>query len=163
MSDDTPRIHVDSDWKAEAQAEKERLVEVSAKKEAPKSDLPADPNDPNAPELPPADFKGLMGVLASQAIMGLGAYTDPQTGGVVIDLPGAKFAIDLLAILEEKTVGNITEDEAGELKNILNELRSRFVQIAQLVAQQAAAGVGPDGTPAAGTPAGIPNLRIEEP
>ena len=151
MSDDTPRIHVDSDWKAEAQAEKERLVEVSAKKEAPKSDLPPD------------DFKGLMGVLASQAIMGLGAYTDPQTGGVVIDLPGAKFAIDLLAILEEKTVGNITEDEAGELKNILNELRSRFVQIAQLVAQQAAAGVGPDGTPTGGNPADIPNLRIEEP
>ena len=163
MSDDTPRIHVDSDWKAEAQAEKERLVEVSANKEAPKSDLPPAPNDPNAPELPPADFKGLMGVLASQAIMGLGAYTDPQTGGVVIDLPGAKFAIDLLGILEEKTVGNISEDEAGELKNILNELRSRFVQIAQLVAQQAAAGVGPDGNPTGGNPAGIPNLRIEEP
>ena len=163
MSDDTPRIHVDSDWKAEAQAEKERLVEVSASKEAPQSDLPQDPNDPNAPELPPADFKGLMGVLASQAIMGLGAYTDPQTGGVVIDLPGAKFAIDLLGILEEKTVGNISEDEAGELKNILNELRSRFVQIAQLVAQQAAAGVGPDGNPTGGNPAGIPNLRIEEP
>ena len=163
MSDDTPRIHVDSDWKAEAQAEKERLVEVSANKEAPKSDLPPDPNDPNAPELPPADFKGLMGVLASQAIMGLGAYTDPQSGGVVIDLPGAKFAIDLLGILEEKTVGNISEDEAGELKNILNELRSRFVQIAQLVAQQAAAGVGPDGNPTGGNPAGIPNLRIEEP
>jgi len=163
MSDDTPRIHVDSDWKAEAQAEKERLVEVSASKEAPQSDLPQDPNDPNAPELPPADFKGLMGVLASQAIMGLGAYTDPQTGGVVIDLPGAKFAIDLLGILEEKTVGNISEDEAGELKNILNELRSRFVQIAQLVAQQAAAGVGPDGNPTGGNPADIPNLRIEEP
>ena len=163
MSDDTPRILVDSDWKAEAQAEKQRLVEVSAKKEAPKSDLPPDPNAPLGLELPPADFKGLMGVLASQAIMGLGAYTDPQTGGVVIDLPGAKFAIDLLAILEEKTVGNISDEEADELSNILIELRSRFVQIAQLVAQQAAAGVGPDGIPTGGNPADIPNLRIEEP
>ena len=163
MSDDTPRIHVDSDWKAEAQAEKDRLAEQATAKEASAGDAPTDPNAPPGAELPPADFKGLMGVLASQAIMGLGAYTDPKTGGVVIDLPGAKFAIDLLAILEEKTTGNISEEEAGELTNILNELRSRFVQIAQLVAQQAAAGVGPDGTPTGGNPADIPNLRIEEP
>lgn len=163
MSDDTPRIHVDSDWKAEAQAEKDRLAEQATAKEAAAGDAPTDPNAPPGAELPPADFKGLMGVLASQAIMGLGAYTDPKTGGVVIDLPGAKFAIDLLAILEEKTTGNISEEEAGELTNILNELRSRFVQIAQLVAQQAAAGVGPDGTPTGGNPGDIPNLRIEEP
>ena len=163
MTDDTPRIHIDSDWKAEAQAEKERLAEETATKQASTNEAPLDPNAPPGPELPPADFKGLMGVLASQAIMGLGAYTDPKTGGVVIDLPGAKFAIDLLAILEEKTLGNISEEEAGELNNILNELRSRFVQIAQLVAQQAAAGGGPDGMPAGGNPADIPNLRIEQP
>ena len=156
MSDDTPRIHVDSDWKAEAQAEKERLAETAAKKSE------AAPGEDGAnPELPPADFKGLMGVLASQAIMGLGAYTDPKTGGVVIDLPGAKFAIDLLAVLDEKTKGNISEEEAGELTNVLNELRSRFVQIAQLVAQQQAEAAGAPGAP--GTPADIPDLRIQEP
>ena len=110
-------------------------------------------------ELPPADFKSLMGLLASQAIMGLGAYSDPQSGGVVVDLPGAKFAIDLLAVLEEKTKGNLDEEEAKEISTVLNELRSRFVQIAQMVAEQGAQPGTDGGVPA--TPP--PDLRIQEP
>ncbi|MCP4011829.1 MAG: DUF1844 domain-containing protein, partial [Phycisphaeraceae bacterium] len=70
-------------------------------------------------------------------------------------------AIDLLAVLDEKTKGNITDDEAGELTNVLNELRSRFVQIAQLVAQQQAEAAGAPGGP--GGPADMPDLRIQEP
>ena len=95
MSDDeqAPKIQVDTDWKAEAQAEKERL----SQKEADRSKATEEAGPPG--ELPPADFKGLVGLLASQAIMGLGAYTDPKSGGVVIDLVGSKFAIDLLAVI----------------------------------------------------------------
>ena len=137
-----PELHIDSDWKAEAQAEKERLAEQEAKQAAEPS---------QQPELPEADFKALMGLLASQAIMGLGAYTDPKTGGVMIDLPGSKFAIDLLGVLEEKTSGNITDDESKELTQVLAELRSRFVQVAELVAKQQEAGGAP---PAPQNPAG---------
>lgn len=154
MSDeDAPKLHIDSDWKAEAQAEKERLAQkASAQAEEKAQGGGAAPG-----ELPPADFKALMGILVSQAIMGLGAYTDPESGGVVIDLPGAKFAIDLLAVLEEKTAGNLSDDEAKELGTVVNELRSRFVQIAQLVAQQQAAGGGgmPPESPG-------PDLRIQD-
>ncbi len=151
MSDDTPKLHIDSDWKAEAQAEKERLAaQAAAKVEEKATSGPGD--------LPPADFKGLMGILVSQAIMGLGAYTDPESGGVVIDLPGSRFAIDLLAVLEEKTTGNLTDDEAKELSAVLGELRSRFVQIAQLVAQQQGAGGGMPGPESPG-----PDLRIQQP
>ena len=153
MSDESPKLHVDSDWKAEAQAEKERLAADSATSK----EKAADPRSTG--ELPPADFKSLMGLLASQAIMGLGAYSDPQSGGVVVDLPGAKFAIDLLAVLEEKTKGNLDDEEAKEISTVLNELRSRFVQIAQMVAEQGAQ-AGPDGGNPAAPP---PDLRIQEP
>ena len=142
MSDEqaAPKIHVDADWKAEAQAEKERL----AAQEAEKSEQ-SDGGGPQPGELPEPNFKALMGLLASQAIMGLGAYNDPKTGGLVIDLVGSKFAIDLLAVLEEKTSGNISDDESQELKQVLAELRSRFVQVADLVAkQQDAAAATPD-------------------
>ena len=131
MSDETPKLHIDSDWKAEAQAEKERLAAEADQKTA-------EGGAPAPGELPPADFKSLMGLLASQAIMGLGAYTDPKSGGVVIDLVGSKFAIDLLAVIEEKTAGNLDEAENTELTQILAELRSRFVQVAEAVAQQQA-------------------------
>jgi hypothetical protein len=154
MSDDAPKLHIDSDWKAEAQAEKERLAAQAASKAEEKGAAAQG-------ELPPADFKGLMGILVSQAIMGLGAYTDPDSGGVVVDLPGSRFAIDLLAVLEEKTAGNLTDDESKELAAVLAELRSRFVQIAQLVAQQQAGGgmPGPGATPESPGP----DLRIQQP
>ncbi len=155
MSDDAPKLHIDSDWKAEAQAEKERLAAQAASK--------AEEKAAGGPgELPPADFKGLMGILVSQAIMGLGAYTDPESGGVVVDLPGSRFAIDLLAVLEDKTKGNLTDDEAKELSAVIGELRSRFVQIAQLIAQQQGMGGGMPG-PGGPTASPGPDLRIQEP
>ena len=127
--DDAPEIQVDSDWKAEAQADKERMA---ASEDQDGGDKPRG--------LPPADFKGLMSILASQAMMGLGMVQDPGGKGVMVDLEGSKFAIDLLGVLETKTAGNLEEDEAKELNQLLTELRERFVQITQLIAQQAAAG-----------------------
>ena len=132
--DNRPEIQVDSDWKAQAQAEKERLAasEQEQAEKAPKG-------------LPPADFKGLMGVLASQALMGLGMMQDPGGKGVMVDLEGSKFAIDLLGVIEEKTRGNLSDDEEKELTQLLTELRSRFVQITELIAQQAASGAAVPG------------------
>ena len=127
--DETPRLHIDSDWKAQAQAEKERLAE----RESARATRPGAEGEG---ELPPADFRTLIATLASQAMMGLGAYGDPQTGRVVIDVVGAQFAIDLLGVVEEKTKGNLSEEEATELKEVLTHLRARFVQIAKLVAAQ---------------------------
>ena len=134
MSQDetAPKLQIDSDWKAEAEAEKQRLTEQEKAKEA-KGDR-AQPG-----QLPKADIKSLMGVLASQAIMGLGAVADPKSGRVVIDLEGARFSIDLLGVLEEKTKNNLSDEEATELNQVVTELQARFVQIAQLVAQQGAA------------------------
>ena len=136
QEESAPKIHVDSDWKAEAQAEKAKL---EAQEKAKQQETEKDGEQPG--KLPKADFKSLMGVLASQAIMGLGAMNDPKTGRVVIDMNGARFSIDLLGVLEEKTKGNISEEQSKELAQILAELQSRFVQISQLVAQQQAGGM----------------------
>lgn len=141
-----PKLHIDSDWKAQAQAEKERLA---AKEQAREQSREAGVGKPRpagraaggAPEeLPPADFHTLVEVLASQALMGLGGYGDPKTGRVIVDLPGAKFSIDLLAVVEEKTRNNLSKEEADELRDVLAELRSRFVHFIDLVARQQAAG-----------------------
>ncbi len=137
------KIHVDADWKAQAQAEKERLLKKEAEQE---KDKPRGGRG----ELPEPDFRGLVGMLASQAIMGLGAMGDPKTGRVIIDLEGSRFAIDLLAMLEEKTKGNLTEDESKDLQQVLAELRAQYVHITQLVAKQQAAQMFSTGEPKPG-------------
>ncbi len=146
MSSDSPqepKIQVDSDWKAEAQAEKEKLSQAEQKAE----------QKAEARQMPEPNFRGLLGILASQALMGLGMHQDPSGKGVMVDLEGSKFAIDLLQMLQEKTNGNLSEEETTEIKQLTQELQSRFVQIAQLVAAQ-----GQDGTTAPNTenaPSGI--------
>jgi hypothetical protein len=142
-----PKLHIDSDWKAQAQAEKERLAQREAELESKRA--------ANPEEFPPADFKGLVGVLVSQALMGLGAYGDEQ-GRVIIDLPGSRFAIDLLGVLEEKTKGNLSKEEAEDLTNVLSQLRARFMQLATMVQQQMAArAAGGAGGGAGGASAGL--------
>ena len=144
--DPAPKLHIDSDWKAEAQAEKERLAAEEEAKEK-SGDGARGAGGPR--DLPEANFRTLVSMLASQALMGLGTMQDPETRGVVVDLDGARFSIDLLGVLEERTKGNLTDEESSELTQILADLRARYVTITQLVAQQAAAGGAP-GVPGVG-------------
>jgi hypothetical protein len=138
-----PEIQVDSDWKAEAEAEKERLSAAEQKVE----------EKAEARQMPEPNFRGLLGILASQALMGLGMHQDPSGKGVMVDLEGSKFAIDLLEMLKEKTDGNLSEEETAEIKQLISELQNRFVQIAELVASQMQEGVS--ATPEATAPSGI--------
>lgn len=145
MSDSAPKIHVDDEWKAQAEADREKLRAADARSQEISEARPKD-----AHGMPPADFRSLMGVLASQALMGLGAYADPESGRAMVDLAGARFAIDLLSLVETKTKGNISAEESQELKQTISELRARFVQVATLVArQQAGAMAAPEGSKAA--------------
>ena len=132
---DEPKIQVDTDWKAEAQSEKNRLDEAEKKVE----------ERAEANKIPEANFRGLLGILASQALMGLGVQQDPSGKGVMVDLEGSKFTIDLMGMLQEKTSGNLTEEEEAELKQLITELQSRFVQIAQMVSSQVQGNANPSG------------------
>ncbi len=58
----------------------------------------------------------------------LGVMDDPSTGEKVKNLPLAKQTIDILGMLEEKTKGNLTEDEEKMLKNILYDLRMIYIK-----------------------------------
>ncbi|MFO0963026.1 MAG: DUF1844 domain-containing protein [Phycisphaerales bacterium] len=124
----SPSLHVDADWKAQAQAERERLAREESARSARDAEMGPD-------GLPPAEFRSLVGLLASQAVMGLGTMADQQ-GRVVVDLPGSQFAIDLLQVLADKTKGNLTPDEEKELTEVLRELQHRFAQITRMVAEQ---------------------------
>lgn len=66
--------------------------------------------------------------LASSAMISLGAQEHPETGTVTIDLVLARQSIDVLAMLREKTRGNLTADEEHLFSSVLADLRLRFVE-----------------------------------
>ncbi len=85
--------------------------------------------------VPPASFELLVFSLALQAQMELG-LGDPSEGQVP-DLDIARHTIDLLAILQQKTKGNLTLEEQRLLENTLTELRFRYVQAVERINKQA--------------------------
>lgn len=78
--------------------------------------------------LPKIDFSTFVLSINSSALVQLGLIEDPGSGQKTKNLPLAKQTIDLLAMLEEKTRGNLTADEENILKNILYELRMLYVK-----------------------------------
>lgn len=80
---------------------------------------------------PEVSFTALIISLASSAAVHFGDLGDPVTGQKQPpNMVAARHAIDLLSILEDKTKGNLTEEEQQTLKQVLVELRMRFVQLA---------------------------------
>jgi hypothetical protein len=69
--------------------------------------------------------------LASNAAASLGIMPHPMTGETGVDLKTAKHWIDVLGMLEEKTQGNLDEQEAQTLENLLADLRMQYVSLAQ--------------------------------
>ena len=129
---DKPKIIVDEDWKSQVQAEKRRLAEELQQKEAattPAAEPPA--TDWSAEEetdaLTPASFPVLLSMLATQAMVCLGQIPSPLSGQLEVHLDEAKHFIDLLSLLEDKTRGNLTEQESQMLEALLHELRMSFV------------------------------------
>ena len=75
-----------------------------------------------------ASLSTLVLSIASSAAMALGLAPHPTSGKVEKDLDMARFNIDLLAFLEEKTKGNRTSDEERFLTSVLQDLKMKFVQ-----------------------------------
>lgn len=75
----------------------------------------------------PVTFSSFVVSLASSAMVNLGEVADPISKGRNENLGIARQTIDLLGILEEKTKGNLDEEEAKLLENVLYDLRLRFV------------------------------------
>ncbi|MGA8528369.1 MAG: DUF1844 domain-containing protein [Acidobacteriaceae bacterium] len=70
------------------------------------------------------------------AMLAMGAGTEPGQKARV-DILGARQSIDMLALLQEKTKGNLTQKEEATLQNVLFELRMMFLEITNAIAQSA--------------------------
>jgi hypothetical protein len=76
---------------------------------------------------PPATFEFLAHTLFTQALMALGRIPNPITQKAHRNLPTARHFIDTLAMLEQKTAGNLTEDERRVLEEIQHQLRMMYM------------------------------------
>ena len=75
----------------------------------------------------PVSFNAFVVSLATMAAVHFGEVSDPQTGEMrPPDLDAAGRAIEMLALLEQKTRGNLTDDEERFMARVLQELRSRY-------------------------------------
>ena len=152
------------------QAVPDRLAEPTAEAEA-NPELPAPPTDeqtnqakaaydatvdrldtairasnPNMERMPEMTFDRLIQSVYMQAILQLGGGAEPgQTPQ--IDLLGARQSIDMLAVLADKTKGNLSTQEDQLLQSALFEARMGFLEMTQLLARQAAAKQGPPPPP----------------
>jgi hypothetical protein len=155
--DDKFSLHVDTDWKKQAQEEKRRLAEQQQKAAAtppaprvpppgvglgpaaamggPPAPAGAMPGAPGARardrrERPEASFASLVQSVMTQVLFYLGELAPPG-GEPMLNLDMAKHQLDTLSVLEEKTVNNLTEDEKRLLDAALYDTRARFINVAQ--------------------------------
>ncbi len=80
------------------------------------------------PKMPKIDFSTFIFSLNSSALVHLGVIGEPGSNRILKDLVLAKQTIDILGMIEEKTKGNLTDDENQLLKNILHDLRLMYVR-----------------------------------
>ncbi|MCX5713617.1 MAG: DUF1844 domain-containing protein [Candidatus Omnitrophica bacterium] len=102
--------NIDESWKEQAEKEKENLK---------------DQEEFTPPE---ADFKFFVTTLAIQASIFMGVIVNPATNQKEENLPQAKFIIDTMDMLKEKTKGNLDKEEETLIDNVLYELRMQYVE-----------------------------------
>ncbi|HEX5104059.1 MAG TPA: DUF1844 domain-containing protein [Pirellulaceae bacterium] len=81
-----------------------------------------------SPKLPPPSFALIVASFAAQASVALGHVPNPMTNKQEENLDLAKHAIDTLAILEQKTKGNLAPDEAAMLEDVLHQMRMAYLE-----------------------------------
>jgi hypothetical protein len=121
------KIIIDEDWKHEAQEEKEKLAaqEKLEKEETAQQQTKRGP-------LPKGDFAALVSMLVTQALFALGVIK-VEGQEKEPDLEMARYNIDMLETLDEKTKGNLSEQEQQVLERTLSEVRMVFVEVSSKV------------------------------
>ena len=112
------------DAKAEEMAESSETEAKASESE----DATASGEDAESFQLPEINFATFIFSLNTSVLVHLGMIDDPASGKKVKNLILAKQTIDILGMLEEKTRGNLTEDEKSMLKHILYDLRMIYVK-----------------------------------
>jgi hypothetical protein len=112
--------------------------------------------NPGMDRMPEMNFERLVQSLYMQSLLQLGGTADPGQSPQV-DLLGARQTIDMLAVIEDKTHGNLSDSEEKLLQSALFEARMGFLEVTQALARsaasrQGASGPGPNGGPGGGGP-----------
>ena len=134
----TKEKYVDESWKEQASQEKDVLAEEPEQQASPEQISPNDPVDKvqgsegeaqqgQAVEI---NFLNYITSLGYQAMIFMGEIPNPVTNEVDKNLEQAKFLIDTLSMLREKTEGNLNEQEKTLLENSVYELQTKYVQAA---------------------------------
>jgi hypothetical protein len=120
------RMFAEKDEDQPIEEEKEKSMEEAA---AEKSESTATQEEEKTDyQLPEINFATFIFSLNHSVLVHLGIMEDPSTGKNTKNLPLAKQTIDILGMLEEKTKGNLEEDEEKMLKNILYDLRMIYIK-----------------------------------
>jgi len=118
------KIIIDEDWKQQAQKEKEVLA---AQEKVEKGKAPDESKARGS--LPKGNFAALVSMLVTQALFALGML-EVEGQKKEPDLELARYNIDMLQTLEEKTKGNLTKEEEKVLENTLSQVRMAYVKAA---------------------------------
>lgn len=81
--------------------------------------------------MPEVTFASLILSFNTSALFHMGEISDPESGEKVVNLDMARNAIDTLALLKDKTSGNLDSDEEELLIRVLYELKTRFVRVSR--------------------------------
>ena len=119
---DEKKIIIDEDWKTQVAAEKEAALRQPAGEETDAEEIG---------ELPEASFELLISTFVTEAMVALGQFPHPGTGEIEADHGHAKFAIDMLEVIAEKTKGNLDPMEEQGIEDILHQLRMAFIAVTQ--------------------------------
>jgi hypothetical protein len=114
--EEQPKIIADTDWKAEAQREKERLAAEAEKEKAAREEAAGGESL----------FLELVDMLAQQAVIALGGAQTSDGRVIPPSPPLAKHFIDMLDMVQQKTKGNLTKEEGETLNALLSRLRWAF-------------------------------------
>jgi hypothetical protein len=121
------KIIIDEDWKQQAQKEKEKLSEQEKQDQKKTKKQRLEPGT-----FPKGDFLTLVSMIVTQTLFALGLIKmegeSDESGAINLEL--ARFNIEMLDSLVEKTKGNLSDDEKKMLESSLNELRMAYVKIA---------------------------------
>ena len=136
MTHDKPKIIIDEDWKSQVEAEKEAAKTV--KSPPPDAEAPAAEAESVDPPMPPASFAMLIQSLVAEAMIALGQLPHPATGEITPRRNQAKYLIDTIEMLREKTLGNVSAEESAGVEQVLHQLRMAFVAMPNAPADGAA-------------------------
>ena len=115
--------------KAEKSEKEAPAAEEKKEAETKEADKKPDAEAQEPPlQFPKINFATFIASLNASALLQLGAIEDPTTGTKNKNLPMAKQTIDILSMMQEKTAGNLTQEEENLLKNILYDLRLMYVK-----------------------------------